>query len=68
MNPLRIDGTPGPDTRDAVRDVLTFMADAFYAIASADDVTGSKDATIGAGHIMAMCADALREADEDENT
>ncbi|WP_300339098.1 hypothetical protein [Accumulibacter sp.] len=64
MNPLRINDTPGPDTRQAVRDVLYFMTDAFYAIASADSVTASESATLGAGHILAMCADALREADE----
>ena len=64
MNPLRINNTPGPDTLAAVRDVLIFMTDAFHAIASADSVTGSESATLGAGNILAMCADALREAED----
>lgn len=68
MNPLRMGDTPGPDTRAAVRDVLTFMADAFYAIASADSSTGSESATLGAGHIMALCADALKEAEEGDGS
>ena len=64
MNPLRTNDGAGPDTRAAVRDVLTFMSDAFYAIASADSGTASQSATLGAEHIMAMCADALREAED----
>lgn len=65
MNPLRIGDRPGPDTRQAVRDVLFFMSDAFLAIASAYTV-GSESATRGAGHILSICADALREVEEDE--
>lgn len=68
MNPLRMGDTPGPDTREAVRDVLTFMSDAFYAIASADSGTGSENATLGAGHIMALCADALKEVKDGDGS
>lgn len=67
MNPLRIDDRPGPCTLEAVRDVLSFMAEAFFSMSSADGTTGSEGATRGAGHILAVCADALRVPDEDES-
>lgn len=65
-NPLRMLDQPGPDTRQAVRDVLFFLSDAFFAMASADAVTSSESATRGAGHLLAVCADALRESEEAE--
>ncbi len=65
-NPLRMLDQPGPDTRQAVRDVLFFLSDAFFAIASTDAVTSSESATRGAAHLLTVCADALREPEEAE--
>jgi hypothetical protein len=66
VNPLRMLDKPGPDTRQAVRDVLFFLSDAFLAISSDNAVTSSESATRGAGLILIVCADALREEEEDE--
>jgi len=65
MNPLRMLNHPGPDTRLAVRGVLLFMSDAFLAIASENSVTCSEEATRGAGLMLSVCADALRERDDE---
>lgn len=62
MNPLRNDNPA--DTLACVRHVLCFMADAFYAMASCESLTTSESASLGAAHIMEVCADALREDDE----
>lgn len=66
MNPLRMLDHPGPDTRQAVRDVLFFLSDALLAISSDNGVTSGESATRGAGLILSVCADALREGDEEE--
>ena len=62
MNPLRNDNPA--DTLAGVRHVLCFMADAFHAMASSESLTSSESASLGAAHIMEVCADALREDDE----
>lgn len=62
MNPLRNDNPA--DTRAVVRHVLFFMVDAFHAMASCESLTSSESASLGAAHIMEVCADALREDDD----
>ena len=66
MNPLRIDDKPGEDTRHLVRAVLSFMAASLSAIATAESDPLSESSTMGASHIISMCADALREVDDVE--
>ncbi|HCZ13490.1 MAG: hypothetical protein AW09_000826 [Candidatus Accumulibacter phosphatis] len=66
MNPLRRLDQPGPDTRQAVRDVLFFMSDAFLAIATADTIP-SESAARGVARILSVCADALHESAEGES-
>lgn len=64
-NPLRQGGAPGEDTLNNVRDVLAFMADACYVqAASTAGIPISEAGLRGLGHILAVCADALREADQ----
>ncbi len=69
MNPLRIDNKPGADTCHVVRSVLTFMVDALVALdASADrgDLL-SEGGLFGASQIIGVCADALKEADDEQS-
>lgn len=66
-NPLRCDDKPGADTRRMVREVLAFMVDSLYA--TEDRTTlgmPSTGASLGAGHILRMCRNALEEADGGE--
>ncbi|MBK7952586.1 MAG: hypothetical protein IPK02_00650 [Candidatus Accumulibacter sp.] len=61
-NLLRVDDGPGEDTRRMVREVLAFMVDSLYDMENRS--VHSTGSSLGAGHILFMCADALREADD----
>jgi hypothetical protein len=61
MSPLRNDNPA--DTIASVRHMLCFMAEAFHAMASCESLTIGESASLGAAHIMEVCADALREDD-----
>jgi len=66
-NFLRVDNKPGGDTRRMVREVLAFMADSFYATEDRTKIGLPTDgASLGAGHILGMCMDALKEAESEE--
>jgi hypothetical protein len=64
MSTLRIDDCPGEDTRDAVRAVLHFMQQVFYATETVAEF--SPASLIGCGHIMGICAEALKEREPEE--
>lgn len=64
MNPLWNDNRA--DTCAVVRHVLCFMADAFHAMASCESLTSSESASLGAAHIMEVCAAALMRAPDEE--
>lgn len=63
---LRIDDKPGVDTRYHVRNVLTFVSEAFDCLQQGDTIVSS-DAIIGASHILRLCVYALREPDSEES-
>ncbi|MBL8373795.1 hypothetical protein [Accumulibacter sp.] len=59
---LRTDNMPGEDTRLAVREVLSFVADALCLFeANAECIADGS--LSGAGRVVSLCYDALREAD-----
>ena len=66
MNPLRVDNKPGKDTCYLVRSVLLFMTEAFDALDRTSDAL-PLGAMEGAGRIMSVCADALKDASEAES-
>lgn len=57
----RTDNQPGVETIATVSAALAFVAQSFMALA--EDGEMSKQAMLGAAHIIDMCNDALREAD-----
>jgi hypothetical protein len=59
---LRTDNKPGEDTRLAVREVLSFVANALYCFEGNAECIADGSLS-GAGRIVYLCCDALREAD-----
>lgn len=60
---LRTDNKPGEDTRMAVREVLSFVADALYVLEG--NAVGISDGSLsGAGRIVSLCCNTL-ESDEE---
>lgn len=62
-NPFRIDDEPGEETRQAVREVLIFVGQAFEAMERSGDILRG-GAMAGASHIMLACVSALKESDD----
>ncbi len=66
-NLLRCDNKPGADTRRMVRETLALLIDWHYATENREALgMPSTGVSLGAGHILRMCQNALEEGDGGE--